>query len=1023
MMEKNITANLGKMLQGINYRSSDMVNEIMISGVSSDSRDVKPGDLFVALSGGSVDGHNFIDQAVEKGCAAVLAEKGRIAGRLANDTVKVEVADSRTALGHLAACFYGHPARQAKLIAITGTNGKTTSSYLVESILREAGFKPGVIGTVNYRYTRADGTRVEMPAPLTTPEATVLQRLIREMVDQGVSHVVMEVSSHALAQKRLAGLLFDVAVFTNLSRDHLDFHHDMQDYFNSKKKLFAEHLKPEGRAVIITETAGKTHGRAAEDEICWGRNLAAELAGQQGKRLITCGFDRDSSIRPARFSFDINGIEAEIITDRGTFQVHSRLAGDFNVKNILTATGTAIALGLDCAPIRQGLTVATAVPGRLERIEIQSGKGTGPTVFVDYAHTPDALANVLATLKKLAPHRLICVFGCGGDRDHGKRKLMGKTAGRLSDIVLATSDNPRSEDPAAILAAIEQGLADSPLVRRPAEDILKDGLKSGYDIIISRRRAIRTAIRQASPGDIILISGKGHEDYQISGPDRIFFDDRIEARKNLAALNVPAPHWNLNQVLKATGGSLADSGSADLDEEIYRAVSTDTRTLQPGDLFVTLSGPNHDGLKFAGQAVRKGAAAILAERLPDPKESGPEEPGPYSVPVILVKDTLRALGDLAAHRRGILAKLRVLAITGSSGKTTVKEMTAAILARKLKTLKTEGNLNNRIGMPLTLLRATGNHEVAVLEMGMNMPGEIARLAEIAAPDLSCIVNIQEAHLAGLGDINGVARAKGELFTGTKPAGTLVVNLDDPLVRSLAGRFPGKKISFAATPAGRRHGALLRATHIRSLGEEGMAFTLHLGDKKIRIKITSLGVHSVKNALAAAAMAHGAGISLPDIRRGLEAFRPFDKRVQVETVPRGLKVLNDSYNANPSSMLTALKILPGIKNDRKTAAALGDMLELGKKSRDAHREIGRATAELGYDFLAATGEFAADLVKAARAAGMEPDRARMFIDKNELTTWLVQLLRAGELAAGDWLLLKGSRGMQMETVLEKLQREM
>lgn len=1021
MMEKDNPINLGKMLQEINHQTADMVNEIMISGVSSDSRTVKSGDLFVAVSGGSVDGHDFIEQAVANGCAAILAEKGRIGGQLPRNTIKIEVADSRIALGQLAACFYGHPASQAQMIAITGTNGKTTSSYLVESILIEAGFKPGVIGTVNYRYTRTDGTRVEIPAPLTTPDATTLHRLIREMVDQGTSHVIMEVSSHALAQKRLAGLLFDVAVFTNLSRDHLDFHHDMENYFNSKKKLFAEHLKPAGRAVIITETSDNSGGQPPGDTNCWGSKLAAELGGLPAEKLITCGFDQANAIRPARFSFDLNGIDAEIITQRGTLQIHSSLAGDFNVKNILTATGTAIALGLDNAPIRQGLAKATAIPGRLERIQTQDKKETGPTVFVDFAHTPDALANVLGTLNKLGGRRLICVFGCGGDRDQGKRQLMGKAAGRACDIVLATSDNPRSEEPAIILAAIEQGLADSSMTRRPAADLLKDQTRRGYDIIISRRQAIRTAISHARTGDIILISGKGHENYQLFKQNRIFFDDRLEARKCLALRNLPGPAWNLTQVLRATAGSLASPGPIDLEGEKIRAVSTDTRTLQPGDLFVALTGANHDGRQFTDQAVRKGAAAILAEQLPDSQEALLKNQ--LNVPVILVNNSLQALGDLAAHRRRLLADLLVIAITGSSGKTTVKEMTAAILTQKFKTLKTEGNFNNLIGLPQTLLRAAKNHQVAVLEMGMNAPGEIARLAEIAAPNLSCIVNIQEAHLAGLGDLSGVARAKGELFAGTKTTGTLAVNLDDPLIRALAKNFPGKKISFAATPAGRRHGALLRATHIINLGEEGMAFTLHLKNKKIRIKVKSLGEHSVKNALAAAAMAHGAGISLPDIRRGLAAFSPYNKRAQLETIPPGLKVLNDSYNANPASMGAALKTVSDIKHDRKTVAVLGDMLELGPKSSAAHRQIGRLTADLGYDFLAATGEFAEDMVNAARAAGLTADRARMFANKAELTDWLIQLLEAGELTAGDWLLLKGSRGMQMETILERLQREM
>lgn len=520
---------LGELLSGVECQDLTGSREVPVSGISADSRELKPGDLFVAVRGLTVDGHQYIDRAIAAGCAAVLVEKDLPAGRPGQgQPVIIRVKDSRTALCRVAANFYGRPADRMRLIAITGTNGKTTTSYLVEAMLRLNGARVGVIGTVNYRYQKADGSDIELPAPFTTPEAPALQRLLREMADEKISHVVMEVSSHALAQQRLVGLFFDVAVFTNLTRDHLDFHGNMQDYFLSKCRLFHEHLKPEARAVILLEPAGDCPAeqvRAGADG-CWGRQLAAGLAQKTGwrERLLTCGLDKSCDIHPLSSSFDLNGIATEISTPSGKLQLKSRLIGEFNLKNLLAAVGIGLALGQDIDRTGRGLEKLAGVPGRLERVASKNGTA----VFVDYAHTPDALENVLATLRALRPERLVCVFGCGGDRDAGKRPMMGRLAGMLSDIALATSDNPRSEEPARILSEIEAGLRDSPLKRMRAEILFRNRWR-GYDLIVSRRQAIRTAINCSGPGDVILISGKGHETYQIIGRSRNFFDDRREA--------------------------------------------------------------------------------------------------------------------------------------------------------------------------------------------------------------------------------------------------------------------------------------------------------------------------------------------------------------------------------------------------------------------------------------------------------------------------------------------------------------
>jgi len=519
---------LGKLVAEVEIVNMDVLQDKAIRSITSDSRQAGPGSLFVAVPGLTVDGHDYLEAAVKKGCAAVLVGKGRCRGWKHAKVVCLEVADTPKALGQAAAGFHGHPARRMVMVGITGTNGKTTTTYLLESIIRQAGGNPGVIGTVNYRYNT-----VEIPAPFTTPDPVSLQRILAEMTDNGVTHVIMETSSHALEQKRVAGIRFDAALFTNLSRDHLDFHGNMASYFASKKMLFTEYLKENGKAVVIRDDRD-------DSGIDWGRRLLTELradkalgyTGKKGRALVDCGFSGSQVfVRESRES--LVGTKATLITPTGELDVRSDLVGTFNLKNILGAVGVAVALGISGEEIVAGLAKAPAAPGRLERVLAPAGV----SVFVDFAHSPDALANVLQTMRRLTTGRLIVIFGCGGDRDRGKRPLMGKIAGTMADVVVLTSDNPRSERPDAILRDIEAGILETPLPRLRIEALLQREATRGYDVVSSRREAIRETIRHARAGDVVLLCGKGHETYQITPEGRFFFDDRLEAASQAAVLN------------------------------------------------------------------------------------------------------------------------------------------------------------------------------------------------------------------------------------------------------------------------------------------------------------------------------------------------------------------------------------------------------------------------------------------------------------------------------------------------------
>jgi len=988
-----------------------------VTALTSDSRKVQQGSVFVALKGSEQDGHNYIKDAYGKGCLAIVAENDV---EVPGHAIFIHVEDSHQAYGQMAVEFYNHPARALTVIGLTGTNGKTTTSWIIEEIMKAGGKRPGVIGTVNYRYLGAHGETRIKEAPLTTPEPVFLQQLLREMVDSGVTDVIIEVSSHALDQKRLAGMLFDIGVFTNLSRDHLDYHHTMTNYFTAKSKLFLDFLKDDGVAVIVVDSTGKGNDNAQSD---WGRKLVRLLQDEKflqfnghrkNKTFITCGFDRKCSVAGNEPLHDINGFTCRMTINKKSLDIKLHLIGRHNVMNMLAAAGVGLATGMKLKTIGQGLHRVKSIPGRLERVKLPpyGDAAEGPHVFVDYAHTPDALENVLRTLRQVASGRLICIFGCGGNRDKGKRPMMGKVAGQLADAVLVTSDNPRKENPSVILKEIEKGLRKTGVQKIGVGKLLENkSAKPVYAMLEDRQQAIHTVCSQAEENDVVLVAGKGHETYQVSAQGKRFFDDRLEVKNGRM-------RWNAAHIILATSGKLVSPGQ----KKIYGEISTDSRNLRSGDVFVALQGENFDGHDFIASAVKNGAAAIVVSR-----RSGRVE---KQTAVIEVEDTLAALGDLAHYRRQSLApEVKMIAVTGSSGKTTVKEMTAAIFEAALsgshdgQVLKTEGNLNNLIGLPLSLLRLNAGHRVAVMEMGMNRPGEIERLAGIADPDIGCINNVQAAHLEGLGSIEGVARAKGELFGAMSSRGIRVINYDDSRIRKLGGRNGNNVIGFAVTPMGRRHQPEVRATRIINLGENGMRFALHINKWRKRFTVPATGIHNVANCTAAAAIATAAGVDPEIIVWGLIRYRSGDKRLQISELPGGINVLNDSYNANPSSMDAALRTASTFGRDCRRVAILGDMLELGEGAVEAHRQVGCLVAELGFDFLAITGNFAGDVAGAAQEAGMKKNRIMRCKTTEDIAHRIAGLVANKGLGRGDWLLLKGSRGMRMELVLSSLERIM
>jgi MurE/MurF fusion protein len=939
---------------------------LTITNLVVDSREVQPGDVFLAYPGTEHDGRRFIDQAIAKGAAAILWER---AGFEWQDNWRVAnsgVMSLKTLSGTIAHIAYGKPSDQLWVIGVTGTNGKTSCSLWLAQALTALGRKAGVIGTLGSGFPEA----LDKTGPNTTPDATIIHRELARFVREGAKAAAMEATSIGLVQGRLNSVAFDVALFTNLTRDHLDFHQDMPSYGAAKATLF--------------DWPGLEHGVINLDD-AFGRQLALRLKGRthrigysvDGAEDIGLRDEVDALLVAHHVMVGPRGVEFDIAGSAGLGEAHvaSPVLGRFNVANLLGVAAALTATGYPLTKIAAALSQLGPVPGRLERLET-GAPGTAPLVVIDYAHTPDALEKALNALRDVAQSsggRLICVFGCGGNRDRGKRPLMGGLATRLADDVVVTSDNPRHEDPRRIIADIVAGCTGEPVVE------------------VDRRAAIHRALAGARPQDVVLLAGKGHEAYQEVDGKRIPFSDAAVAREALASWK-PATE----AMLSVSEAAAACGGRGAGPDAVFSGVCTDSRAIRRGDLFVALRGERFDGHGFVEKAIAAGAAAAMVDEQADREHAWGE------ISRIVVDDTLAGLGRLAAAWRTRHA-IPLLGVLGSNGKTTVKELLASIMRRHYgapQVLATAGNLNNEIGLPRTLLKLGSQHRCAVIEMGMNHPGEVARLGEIARPTLAVMVNAQREHQEFLHSVEDAARANGEVFAAMPVDGIAVLNSDDACVdiwRALCGQR--RVVSFG----------LERTADVRGVcRQRGGHLELDIAtpDANIMVKLQLMGLHNARNALAAAAAAWASGVALPAIAEGLAAVAPVNGRLQKKTSAAGALLIDDTYNANPDSVRAAIDVLKELPAPR--VLVLGDMGEVGSQGPAFHREIGAYAKTSGIEVLLGIGELTRDVVAAFGTGGA-----------HAITTdQLLDLLRRHD-KPGASILVKGSRFMKMERVTAAL----
>ncbi|HUH40093.1 MAG TPA: UDP-N-acetylmuramoyl-tripeptide--D-alanyl-D-alanine ligase, partial [Castellaniella sp.] len=798
----------------------------------------------------------------------------------------------------------------------------------IAAAMNSEGRPCGTVGTLGV--TLADGRN--LGGALTTPDVLTMHRSLAAIARAGGEAAAIEASSIGIEQGRLAGVHIQVAGFTNLTRDHLDYHGTVERYKAAKFALFGQAGL---RSAVIN----------ADDA------AGAELLGMAGGiTRVSYGLERDgeADFRATDIQNGPEGLIFRLITPRGSAQIFTHLVGQHNISNVLLVAGVLRELGWGLGRIARALAILRPVDGRLQVVEALGGaRNATPQalVVVDYAHTPDALERALLALRPAAQARggrLICVFGCGGDRDAGKRPLMGAVADRLADEVLLTTDNSRSEPPQSIIEQIAAGIQG---VVRTEPD---------------RAQAILSAIWRANEKDVVLLAGKGHETYQEIDHVRSPFDDRQWAGFALSWQRQPG-------------------------------LSTDTRTIAEGDLFLALVGERYDGHDYLDAARQAGAAAaIVAQANPD-----------VDLPQFVLGDTLAALQRIACVWRGLF-DCPVIAVTGSNGKTTTKEMIASVLKAWLgesNYLATRGNFNNAIGLPLTILRMRASHRAAVLELGMNHPGEIQVLAHIAQPTIALVNNAQREHQEFMCSVEAVARENGEVISALPAQGVAVFPGDDDysgLWTALAGRRVVRLFGFDSSFD-------VHAVQIRA-GAECTEFRLCAGKESVSVSLWAPGRHNLHNALAAASCTWMAGAPLAAIAEGLTAFRPVGGRMQPQLLADGFQLIDDSYNANPDSVRAAIEVLAGL--DGRRILVLGDMGEVGDEGPGMHAEVGAFAAQRGIQSLLTLGEASRHAV-AAFGAGAEA-----FDSLDELLHRLLALRPAH-------VLVKGSRSMRMERVVHAL----
>ena len=843
--------------------------DIFVSGISFDSRTLKKGDIFFAIKGKNDFGLKYIKEAIYRGAVAVIVDKNQ---KINSSTIPIiKVANVRKSLSKACSLLYKN--KPKSIIAVTGTNGKSSVADFYYQILNmnkiSVAFM-GTLGIISKKYRRKTN--------LTSIDPLNLHKTLQILKNKKINNIILEASSIGLDQNRLDYLKFKAGIFTNLSHDHLDYHKNMKAYFKSKMYLFNNLLKKGSR--VITDNNIREY-----------KDILSVAKRKKLKKIAIGNEHADLKILDHKYKNTKQLVKIKF--NKRIYLLEIPLIGYFQVKNLLLAAATAITSGIDDNKVFSKLHKIKSVPGRLENI---TSINRSSNVILDFAHTPDALEQSLIELKKQFKKKILLVLGCGGNRDKKKRFVMGKIAKKYCHKIYVTDDNPRSEDPQKIRKAIIKG----------CKNIAVD--------VANRGQAIEKAITKLKLDEILLVSGKGHETEQDYGSKKLKFSDKNIIKKAATKIQKNIKHNPYNCY----------------NLENYSGVSINTKTIKKNNLFFAIKGKKNNGHKFVREAIKKGAKkVIISEFLNNVPKSK----------VIKVKNTLSYLKKLAiANRQKSVAQ--IVGITGSVGKTTLKNLTSHTLKIFGKVYNSPYSFNNKFGVPLSVSNLKENTDFGVFEIGMDKKGEIDELSKIVKPEIAIITNISEAHLKNFKTLKDIAKAKGEIIQNISKDGNLILNKNCKFFNLLAKK--AKKRSIKVITFGKKNKSDIYLSSIKKK-KNYFIFKIIVKNKIFFFESKYKTQSFISNMLACVSIIYTLGLNLKEIKKRFKVFQMPEGRgdiVEVKRFNKKFKLIDESYNANPLSMRSAISNINSYSQtkNKKKFIFLGDMLELGNKSKNFHKKL-------------------------------------------------------------------------------------
>ena len=911
------------LLKNLIKNSPQNLNKLKIRGLALNSKDVKKGFIFFAIKGDKSNGENYINKAIQNGAVVIICSldcKFKSSNIIIIKTKKV-----RNYLSKITSKFY--KLKPKNIIAVTGTNGKTSVADFFLQILEKNNVPVASIGTLGVRYKNKS-----IRTNLTSPDIITLHKNLEKLKKKKVDNVIIEASSHGLDQGRLDSLNLKAGIFTNFSQDHLDYHKTMRDYLRTKLTLFSK-LLPK-RSYVITDSLIKEYSTIKK--ICKKRQL----------QLLNIN----------KKVYEIKNLPKFLI-------------GSFQLKNLSMAILAARLCNLDNDKINSVIKNIKNVDGRLDLIKIFPNN---IKVFIDYAHTPAALFEVIKSLKKTYNNHISLVFGCGGDRDFKKRPLMAKIAKNFCKNIYVTDDNPRRENPNKI-----------------RKEIIKNLKGTNYHNIGHRSKAIKKAILDAKPNEIILIAGKGHENHQDYGSKVISISDKkiirkLKIKKNLISQKKQNYIFNsqiLNKILK--------------NKKFYKfdGLALDSRDIKKDNLFVTIKGRKNDGNQFISKAIKKGASLIVSSKNIKKNKNR----------AIKFNNPVTFLNKFATFKREN-CNAKILAITGSAGKTSLKSMLKILLEKYNNTYASPRSFNNHYGVPISLSNLNPDHKFGVFEVGMSKAGEINQLSKMIKPNLAIITNIAEAHIENFKNIKGIAKAKSEIINNIQSNGTIILNRDDIFFDYLSKKAKSQNIKVITF--GKSKKSDVHLIHTKEKGEIKKV-SIRVKNTIFELKIKNINIY---NILASLAVLDELNLNLNKTIKMFENFQPSEGRGKIHKIRRYKKnfnLIDESYNANPFSVRNALNNFSKIKkNNFKKYLLLGDMLELGKKSKIYHKELSRLINSSNIDKVFVMGEKTLFTYKDLN----KKKRGNIFQCNQDVDLFLKNII-----TNNDYLMIKGSNATGLNII--------